>query len=223
MTDLHYDKDATSWIVTHTVSDDLGCHQTELEFQVELPQGVAIPTDTEDLWYCDGDIIGEQFHLTEIQDPQGTTIWRASREEHIRRLIVADRQADADAFHELLEACRNVVARWESGDLAEAARMCAAAIETATGVPALAAPQADRPQLLIIVEGGVVQGLASDQPERFAFADVKVVDFDTDGLDSCTSVAHEDGTTEAAVVADQEIGRCTFKLQPGVKADSSQE
>lgn len=45
------------------------------------------------------------------------------------------RAADARliaAAPELLEACRAVVDRWERGDLAEAARMCEAAIELAT-------------------------------------------------------------------------------------------
>lgn len=37
------------------------------------------------------------------------------------------------AAPELLEACRAVVERWEHGDLAEAARMCDAAIASATG------------------------------------------------------------------------------------------
>lgn len=35
------------------------------------------------------------------------------------------------ALPALIEACRAVVDRWESGDLAEAARMCEAAIELA--------------------------------------------------------------------------------------------
>ena len=37
----------------------------------------------------------------------------------------------ADAAPKLLEACRAVVERWECGDLAEATRMCAAAIAKA--------------------------------------------------------------------------------------------
>ncbi len=37
------------------------------------------------------------------------------------------------AAPELIEACRAVVERWESGNLAEATRMCAAAIAKAEG------------------------------------------------------------------------------------------
>ena len=40
---------------------------------------------------------------------------------------------DARAFAAALNACRMVVNRWESGDLAEAARACSAAIAQATG------------------------------------------------------------------------------------------
>ena len=36
-----------------------------------------------------------------------------------------------DAFPKLLAACQAVLARWEEGDLAEAARMCSEAVETA--------------------------------------------------------------------------------------------
>jgi hypothetical protein len=39
------------------------------------------------------------------------------------------------AAPELLEACRAVLERWESGDLAGAARMCQSAVEKAEGVP----------------------------------------------------------------------------------------
>lgn len=48
-------------------------------------------------------------------------------------LCVLDTEARVrEAAPELLAACRMVVDRWERGDLAEAARACAAAVEKAT-------------------------------------------------------------------------------------------
>ena len=44
---------------------------------------------------------------------------------------------DAECFAAALNACRMVALRWEQGDLAAAARACAAAIEQATRKPAL--------------------------------------------------------------------------------------
>jgi hypothetical protein len=60
-------------------------------------------------------------------------------------------------------------------------------------------------RLAIIVEGGVVQSIISDDPEALATAidDILLVDYDTDGaLDSeTTPVDQGDGTTARAFVS----------------------
>ena len=66
--------------------------------------------------------------------------------EHYARMIAA--------VPKLLAACQAVVDRWEHGDLAEAARMCAEAVRLATGAPSPADQEpnntlsADRDRLL---------------------------------------------------------------------------
>ena len=42
-------------------------------------------------------------------------------------------EKDASLFAKLLATCQMVVDRWEKGDLAEAARECAEAVQIATG------------------------------------------------------------------------------------------
>jgi len=60
----------------------------------------------------------------ETRGPDGTLI-PLVKEHPIARLI--------ESAPDLLEACEAVVASWERGDLAEAARMCATAAKKARG------------------------------------------------------------------------------------------
>lgn len=52
--------------------------------------------------------------------------------------------ANLDAFPRLLAACQAVVARWEHGDLAEAARMCNEAVDMALGLGGYSPDPRDR-------------------------------------------------------------------------------
>ena len=70
---------------------------------------------------CTGDDDEAPFVADVCNDPNAYT----DQEQANGRLIVA--------APDLLAACRMVVARWERGDLAEAARCCQAAVELATG------------------------------------------------------------------------------------------
>ena len=60
-------------------------------------------------------------------------------------------------------------------------------------------------RLAIIVEGGVVQAIISDDPKALAAAidDILLVDYDTDGADDneTTPVDQGDGTTARAFVS----------------------
>jgi hypothetical protein len=68
-----------------------------------------------------------------------------------------------------------------------------------------------KPQLYIIVEGGVVQSIESDKPDFFDGVNVLVIDCDTDGCDpihldtfedggGCFSAHSEDWTVEASAI-----------------------
>jgi hypothetical protein len=63
--------------------------------------------------------------------------------------------------HALLDACRMVVDRWESSDLASAARACQSAVEQ---VLVNAAPSADMRTVKIEVRGGVVVDVSNLPP-----------------------------------------------------------
>jgi hypothetical protein len=74
----------------------------------------------------DPDGIHPDIYIAEItEDDSDGRLASPEQQEANGRLIVA--------APDLLAACRMVVARWESGDLAEAARACQAAVELATG------------------------------------------------------------------------------------------
>jgi hypothetical protein len=80
----------------------------------------AKPTDDADeIADCDGD------NIAALVDVQGDEEYGESR------LIDFEPARERQAAHKLLNACRMVVDRWERGDLAEAARVCAAAVAEA--------------------------------------------------------------------------------------------
>ena len=73
----------------------------------------------------DPDGVHPDLYIAEItEDDSDGRIPSPEQQEANGRLIVA--------APDLLAACRKVVARWERGDLAEAARACQAAVELAT-------------------------------------------------------------------------------------------
>lgn len=85
----------------------------------------------------------QDWHFIVAPDPDGLhpDIYVAElAEEDCDGRIASPAQQKANgrlivAAPELLAACRMVIARWERGDLAEAARACQAAVELATGGP----------------------------------------------------------------------------------------
>ena len=60
----------------------------------------------------------------------------------------------ANSLHNLLGVARQVVARWESGDLAEAVRRLSSSIDITTGK---ATAEEVKPKVFIICKGGLVQ------------------------------------------------------------------
>jgi hypothetical protein len=79
-----------------------------------------------------GDAAAEELPAFEIFDAEQNKIFETN--EDMPCEIQEANARLASAAPELLEACRLVVARWEQGDLAEAARSCQAAIAEATPV-----------------------------------------------------------------------------------------
>ncbi len=60
----------------------------------------------------------------------------------------------ADVLHNLCTVAREVVARWENGDLAEAVRRLASAVDSSTEK---LIPEVVKPKVFIICKGGLVQ------------------------------------------------------------------
>jgi hypothetical protein len=89
--------------------------------------------------FCDGIAFAEDQNVTAIARHDNAEIWlqedeeegtadcgcRLIDDEEGARIIMCNKHKAAD---QLLAACRAVIANWESGDLAAAARLCAAAI-----------------------------------------------------------------------------------------------
>jgi hypothetical protein len=97
--------------------------------------------------------------------------WRVDTEQIDAVLVHLDHSARLRAAAlPLLDACRLVVARWEHGDLAEAARACQDAIALATSESSLN----PRKPIVIEVHGGVVQDVLN-VPPGYRY---EVVDYD---------------------------------------------
>lgn len=73
---------------------------------------------------------GEELPAFEIFDAEGNKLFDTN-EDAAAELQDANARL-ASAAPELLAACRMVIARWERGDLAEAARACQAAVSLVT-------------------------------------------------------------------------------------------
>jgi hypothetical protein len=80
------------------------------------------------------------------------------------------------------------------------------------------AEDAPKPKLAIVLEGGLVQCVVSDQPEMFAGLEVLTIDYDTDGADDdeISTVPQADGTEEEAIVGWHDITQATTDLM-GIK------
>lgn len=64
-----------------------------------------------------------------------------------------------------------------------------------------------KPNLYIVMEGGMVQAICSTTPETFAGMDIVVVDYDTDGADpsEIQMVPQQGGGEEPAIVAHWDV------------------
>ena len=75
------------------------------------------------------------------------------------------------------------------------------------------------PILAVVIEGGLVQTICSDQPEKFAGIDVVVIDYDTDGSDDLTPVPQGNGTDPVdACVSLWHTEKAGIELQEVVQA-----
>ena len=100
------------------------------------------PTDQADsIDDCDGET------LAALVDVAGDEEYQHIPDHRLRA------RAGTQGRLELLDACRMVVARWERGDLAEAARACSAAIAEAemAGPPAAASDPAKKPYSVLLL------------------------------------------------------------------------
>lgn len=87
--------------------------------------------------------------------------WRVDTAETEGVLLHADGNARLrNSADRLLQACQNVVDRWEQGDLAEAVRACQGAIDEAGG----RSESETRKPIIIEVRGGVVQDVQNVPP-----------------------------------------------------------
>ena len=77
-----------------------------------------------------GDAAAEELPAFEVFDAEQNKVFDTN--EDMPSEIQEANARLASVAPALLEACRMVVARWERGDLAEAVRVCQAAVEEAT-------------------------------------------------------------------------------------------
>jgi hypothetical protein len=70
-------------------------------------------------------------------------------------------------------------------------------------------------KLYIVIEGGCVQSVCSDDPAAFAGVEVVVIDYDTEGADAAdiTPVCQGDGTSEPAIVGRWGVDAATVEVR----------
>lgn len=76
-----------------------------------------------------------------------------------------------------------------------------------------ATTESKRPKVAIVLEGGIVQAIVSDQPEQVD-VDFTVIDYDTDGVDEAELVAvpQSDGYLSQALAYDPGFGCADIDL-----------
>jgi len=125
-----------------------------------------------------------------------------------------------DAARELITAAKLVVERWTSGDLAEAVNnlnMVTSFMEyTLETAEKPVAPQQPT-TLAIVLEGGLVQAVTTDNLDAFKGINTVIIDYDTKSLDdeddeTLGLVLQGDGTTATAYIRATSIDQATVDL-----------
>ena len=88
-------------------------------------------------------------------------------------------------------------------------------------MPAAEKTPAKRPTLAVVLEGGLVQSIVSDQPDNMPIGEVMVIDYDTEGAEDerIFCVPHGDGTSVDAVVHTLSVGQAEIDLTGIVPLD----
>lgn len=97
----------------------------------------------------------------------------------------ADLEEIVEVTNDLIKAAKLVVERWESGNLAEAVQnlqMAASFAEYTVEKAHEAQPQRTT-NIAVVIDGGLVQEVITDNPEAFRGVKMVVIDYDTDSLD----------------------------------------
>lgn len=67
-----------------------------------------------------------------------------------------------------------------------------------------------KPRLAIIMDGGLVQAIVSNQPTAFDFCDVIVIDYDVEGSQE---VPQSNGTTQPAILSHWVVAPSDLNLE----------
>jgi hypothetical protein len=78
-------------------------------------------------------------------------------------------------------------------------------------------------ELLVIVDGGVIQGVVSDHPDNFHNVKIRVVDYEVEytdaDADEYVDVIQADRSIKKAIVGDYPVGQATIKIAAEVGRD----